>query len=146
MQNNLLLVSNDINENNFEKAYNLLKDITNKCETWYYLNSISSMKLGYYKEANDSIKKAIELNPKNEKYNKLLESFNFYRDDYYERSRNYRRRRRPDFDCCPCGDCCCCCCDDLCCCFGDDCCENIGKLWALDTCCECFGGDFVDCF
>lgn len=143
MENSLTLARNFINEKNFEKSYETLKNIKEKCETWYYLNSITSFNLGYYKESNDCVKKLISLNPQNEKYQKLKNSFNFYKDDYYDRSYGYRKRRRPDFDCC-----CCCSPCDCCCCLpcGDDCCENIGKLWVLDTCCECFGGDFVDCF
>ena len=77
----------------------------------------------------------------NKDYKALLESYNFYRDDYRDRSYNYNRRRRSDL-----GGCCCCCCDDCCCCLGDDCCEDCMKLWCLDSCCECFGGDLVSCF
>lgn len=140
---NLNVIVKNINDKNFEKAYSLLGDIKEKCESWYYLNSISSMNLGYYLEAKQSIKNAIDLNPQNDKYKKLLDSYNFYRDDYERRSYGYKKRRGVGICCC---DDCCCCCDDCCCCLGDDCCENIGKLWCLDSMCECFGGDIVDCF
>ena len=99
------------------------------------------MNLGYYEESEDSIIKATQLEPENKEYKELLESYNFYRDDYRNKSYNYNRRRHSDL-----GGCCCCCCDDCCCCLGDDCCEDCMKLWCLDSCCECFGGDLVGCF
>lgn len=127
-----------IANNEFEKAYNFLRSIGDKCSTWYYLNGISSMNIGYYEEGEESIKEANTMEPQNMEYKKALESYNFYRDDYRDRSNRYNRRRRSDL-----GGCCCCCCDDCCC--GDDCCENCAKLWCLDSCCECFGGDLVSC-
>ena len=53
----------DINE--FEKAYNSLKSIGERCSKWYYLNSISAMNLGYYEESEDSLTKALEMDPEN---------------------------------------------------------------------------------
>ena len=35
---------------------------------WYYLNSISAMNLGYYEESEDSITKALEMEPENKEY------------------------------------------------------------------------------
>lgn len=138
---NFLDIRNLIDKNEFEKAYQLLRKIKEKCAEWYFLNGVSAMNIGYYEEGEESIKKAVSLEPKNLNYNKVLESFNFYRDNYRDRAYNYNRRRRNDI-----GGCCCCCCDDCCCCLGDDCCENCMKLWCLDSCCECFGGDIVSCF
>ena len=130
-----------IENNEFEKAYNFLKDIKERCAQWYYLNGISPMNIGYYEEGEESIKKANTLEPENIEYKKALDNYVFYRDDYRDRSYRYNRRRRFDND-----GCCCCCCDDCCCCIGDDCCGDCAKLWCLDSCCECFGGDIVSCF
>lgn len=130
-----------IDNSDFEKAYEALKSIGERCSNWYYLNGISAMSLGFYEEGESSIKKANEMDTENKEYKAVLESYNFYRDDYRDRSYNYNRRRRNDLD-----GCCCCCCDDCCCCLGDDCCEDCMKLWCLDSCCECCGGDLVSCF
>ncbi len=138
LNNNLLNISNLIKNSEFEKAYNALKNIGDKTSKWYYLNSISSMNLGYYEEGEESILKATAIEPENEEYKKTLDSYNFYRDNYKDRSYRYNKRKRRDLDCC------CCCCDD-CCCLGDDCCEDCMKLWCLDSVCECFGGDFIEC-
>lgn len=129
-----------IDNNEFEKAYELLKSIKEKCAEWYFLNGVSAMNIGYYEEGEKDINKAISLEPNNLKYSKVLENFNFYRDDYRDRAYHYNRRRRHDMDGC------CCCCGDCCCCLGDDCCEGCVKLWCLDSCCECCGGDLVSCF
>lgn len=137
----LLNIKGLIDKSEFEKAYKLLSNIKSKCAEWYFLNGISAMNIGYYEEGEESIKKAVSLEPNNLNYNKALESFNFYRDNYRDRAYQYNRRRRNDI-----GGCCCCCCDDCCCCLGDDCCESCVKLWCLDSCCECFGGDIVSCF
>ncbi len=130
---NFINVRKFIEGNEFEKAYQFLKNLSEKCATWYYLNGISAMNIGYYEEGEESIKKANTMDPKNIEYQQALDTFNFYRDDYRDRSHRYNRRRRGDLD-----GCCCCCC-------GDDCCENCMKLWCLDSCCECCGGDIVGC-
>ena len=39
-----------IGQKEFEKAYQLLKTIGDKCAEWYYLNGISAMNIGYYEE------------------------------------------------------------------------------------------------
>lgn len=137
---NFINIRSLIENNQFEKAYQFLKDVKEKCALWYYLNGVSAMNIGYYEEGEDSIKKASTMEPENIEYKQALDTFNFYRDDYRDRSNRYNRRRRTDLD-----GCCCCCCDD-CCCIGDDCCGDCMKLWCLDSCCECCGGDIVSCF
>lgn len=132
-----------INGKNYSDAYNLLKDIKDKCAEWYYLMGVSSLKLGYYEQGEDYINKAHVMEPENQEYNDIVSKFSRYHKDYNHRAHGYHKRRRNDLDCCCCDDCCCCCCDDCCC--GDDFCECIGQLWCLDSMCECFGGDLCDC-
>lgn len=135
---NFMIIRKFIDNNEFDKAYSFLRNISEKCSKWYYLNGISAMNLGYYEEGENSIKKANTMDPENIEYKKALDNYVFYRDDYRDRSYRYNRRRRSDLD-----GCCCCCCDDCCC--GDDCCDNCLKLWCLDSCCECCGGDIISC-
>lgn len=132
-----------IGQKEFEKAYQLLKTIGDKCAEWYYLNGISAMNIGYYEEGENSIKQANTMDCENLEYSKSLDNYNFYRDDYNRRAYKYNRRRHNDL-----GGCCCCCCDDCCCdcCCVDGCFDDCMKLWCLDSCCECMGGDLVDCF
>lgn len=137
---NFINIRKFIEVDEFQKAYDFLKSIGEKCSTWYYLNGISAMNIGFYEEGEDSIKKANAMEPENVEYQKALSQYNFYRDDYRDRSHRYNKRRRSDLGGC------CCCCDDCCCCIGDDCCGDCTKLWCLDSCCECCGGDIVSCF
>ena len=143
MTSNLYNVRELIGQKEFEKAYELLKTIKNKCAEWYYLNGVSAMSIGYYEEGESSIKEATTMDSENIEYSKALDSYSFYRDDYNRRAYRYNRRRHSDL-----GGCCCCCCDDCCCdcCCVDDCFGDCMKLWCLDSCCECMGGDLVDCF
>ncbi|MEG0843960.1 MAG: hypothetical protein RSD22_08160 [Romboutsia sp.] len=130
-----------IENREFEKSYEFLKTVGDKCAQWYYLTGISAMNMGYYEEAESSISKAKEMDPENQEYNNTSLNFSRYRDDYNDRAHRYNRRRHNDLD-----GCCCCCCDDCCCCIGDDCCGDCMQLWCLDSCCECCGGDIVSCF
>ncbi|MEG1131587.1 MAG: hypothetical protein RSD77_04670 [Romboutsia sp.] len=138
---NLNLADTFIENKEFKKAYDLLSSIADKSSSkWFYLMGIASINLGYYEQGEGYLKKASSLSPENKDYEDAILRYHNNYDNYDRRARNYNRRRRSDLDGC----CCCCCCDDVCCC-GDDCCETCTKLWCLDSICECFGGDFIEC-
>lgn len=138
---NFVDVKNLMNNGQFQKAYDLLQKISDKCSEWYYLTGLSAMKIGYYDEGDEYIQKAQAMDPANETYDKLVNKYMEYRNNYNSRSYNYNRHRRNDL-----GGCCCCCCDDdCCCCCGDDMCDTLCCLACLDECCECSGGDFISC-
>lgn len=130
----------------FKQAYNVLNSLGEKSSAkWFYMMGIASSNIGYYEQAEVYLRKANVLNPDNKEYEEAIKKYYNNYDDYDRRARRYNRRRRSDLDgCCCC--CCdgCCCCDDLCCC-GDDFCDTCTKLWCLDSICECFGGDFIQC-
>ena len=69
--NKFINIKSFIDNNEFEKAYNALKIISERCSNWYYLNSLSAMNLGYYEEGEESIKKASEIDPNNKDYKAL---------------------------------------------------------------------------
>lgn len=48
--NKFINIKELIDNSEFEKAYNALKSISERCSKWYYLNSLSAMNLGYYEE------------------------------------------------------------------------------------------------
>ena len=135
-ENNFTNIRSLMSNKEFEKAYDLLQKISDKCSEWYYLTGLSAMKIGYYDEGEEYIQKASTMDPTNEEYSHAYNQYNQYRNDYNRNSYNYNRRKRNDLD-----GCCCCCCD----CCGDDCCDSMCKLWAVDQCCECCGGDFIEC-
>ena len=117
----------------FQRAYDLLQKINNKCSEWYYLTGLSAMNIGYYDEGEEYLKTAATMEPKNEEYSHAFNQYNQYRNDYNNHSYNYNRRKRNDSN-----GCCCCCC-------GDDCCDTLCQLWCADQCCECCGGDLISC-
>lgn len=138
--NSFLQIRNLLDINEFQRAYNLLQDVSDKNGEWYYLAGLAAMKIGYYDEGERYINKAISIDPTNEKYRSMVSKYNSYRNDYNRNSYNYNRRNRDRLDGC------CCCCSDGCCeCCGDDCCETACHLWCADQCCECCGGDFISC-
>ena len=112
-----------INKNKASLAEEKLNSIAEKNAMWNYLDSA----LSYFNNA-------ISLDPSNvfikESYVNLMARHRHYSDDYY--SSGYRRRNRG---------CSCCCCDDCCCNYEISCCDLI----CLDQCCECMGGDFINC-
>lgn len=125
-------IRNLVNSNEYQKAYNMLQKISDKCSEWYYLTGLSSMKLGYYDEGETYIKKAVTMEPNNEVYKSTLNQYNSYRNNYDNNSYNYNRRNRNVSN-----GCCCCC--------GDSLCDTLCQLWCADQCCECCGGDFISC-
>ncbi|MBP1998333.1 hypothetical protein [Peptostreptococcus canis] len=127
------------NSGNFRRLYESLNKFVEKDAEWYFLRGLSAMKLGFYEEGEDYIKRAKYMNPENQEYKEAYEQYINYRDGYNNRANFYNNSRHrmnnPG---------CCCCCSDCCCC-GDDCCENLCKLWLCDSCCECMGGDLIEC-
>ena len=66
----------------FQKAYDLLQKISDKCSEWYYLTGLSAMKIGYYDEGEEYITKAATMEPTNEEYSHAFNQYNQYRNDY----------------------------------------------------------------
>ena len=83
----------------FQRAYDLLQKINNKCSEWYYLTGLSAMNIGYYDEGEEYIKTAATMEPKNEEYSHAFNQYNQYRNDYNNHSYNYNRRKRNDSKC-----------------------------------------------
>lgn len=127
-------ISNLINENKMDLAKRKLDSISNKTAMWNYLYGLMLFNKAWYDSAIPYFKNAIDMDPTNNLYNDayitLMSRHKHYSDDYYHSG--YRRRHRG---------CSCCCCDDCCCDFDISCCDLI----CLDQCCECMGGDLIDC-
>ena len=127
-------VQNLINVNDFNSAESILKNNPCNDSTWHYLYSKVLLSKQWFDESLNHLKIACELAPDNSIYNNELINFfgrgRRYSDDYYRGG--YRHRNRG---------CSCCCCDDCCCDCNFSCCDLI----CLDSCCECMGGDLIDC-
>lgn len=110
----------DLNRGNIVSAENKLNSITNRTAEWYFLMGIVNLKKGWIDSAYSLIQQAIAMNPNNFEYRQALNNLNIKHDNF---RRSYNTRTSSN-DCC-----------DLCC-----------KLWCLDSCCECMGGDLITCF
>ena len=127
---NYALIQNLININDYTTAELLLKSNPCNDSIWHYLYSKVLLSKQWFDEALNHLKIANDLSPNNSIYKDDLVNFfgrgKRYSDDY-NRS-GYRHHNRG---------CSCCCCDDC----NFSCCDLI----CLDTCCECMGGDLIDC-
>lgn len=121
-----------IQNGNYIEAETALNLGTNKDDTWHFLYGLVLVQKSWFESAKKHLETAISLNPTKSNYKEalahLMHRYDRYSDPYY-RTPRYRRRHMD----------CCCCCDDCCCEF--NCCDLI----CLDTCCECMGGDLIDC-
>ena len=118
-----------INKNKASLAEEKLNSIAEKNAMWNYLYGLILFNKSWYDSALSYFNNAISLDPSNvfikESYVNLMARHRHY-------SSGYRRRNRG---------CSCCCCDDCCCNYEISCCDLI----CLDQCCECMGGDFINC-
>jgi len=109
-----------IKNGNLRDAEQRLQSIKVRDAEWHFLMGLVHMKKGWYDSAYNYISTACNLDPGNmeyrETYNRMSHNNNSYRQTYYGRNNS-------DSDMCDC-------------CF---------KLWCLDSCCECAGGDLISC-
>ncbi len=133
-----------------EKAYNdaqaMLDSVTNRDAEWHFLQSVIYYKKGWVSESYNQLKKAVEMDPTNQKYRSSYEKLrvNFegprpntnntyqqgqgaYTQPNYDNNgygRSYSAGGRP---------------------ADGGTCDICSTLCALDCCCEMMGGDFISC-
>lgn len=111
----------EINMGNIGAAENMLNNISDRSAEWYYLKGLVFMRRGWYDEARFHIQTAVSMDPDNFEYRDTLNRMNMANDSYMGNA--YNRGYRSDIDFCT-----------LCQC-----------LWCSDCCCECAGGDLIEC-
>lgn len=118
-----------INENRTVEAEELLDGIPLPARDaeWNFLKGSIQYKKGYLDSAYTYFSTACRMNPGNAEYTAALNTLNYQRagGTYAGRNGGYRTNNVPIVGCSPC---------DLCC----------GLMYA-DCCCECLGGDLIDC-
>lgn len=110
----------DIRNGNLGRAEEQLKRITIRDAEWNYLMGILSVRKGWYNEAHNYLSLACRLAPTNGKYRNEFNSLNNMNNSYREPYYNNRKKDRGLCDIC-------------------------ATLYCLDCCCECGGGDFINC-
>ncbi|MDW8800701.1 DnaJ domain-containing protein [Clostridium sp. A1-XYC3] len=118
--NSYQTIEMDIRNGNLGRAEDELRKVTTRDAEWNYLMGLLSLRKGWHNEAYNYLNLACRLSPNNFKYrdefNRLNNMNSSYREPYY----NNRGKDRGLCDIC-------------------------ATLYCLDCCCECGGGDFIDC-
>ncbi|MFZ5351567.1 MAG: DnaJ domain-containing protein [Bacillota bacterium] len=111
-----------INRGNIAAAEDILQRVSVRDAEWYYLSGLIFVRKGWYNEAFNSLQTAVNMAPGNYEYrdalNRLSNSNRHYQSTVFNR-RGYRND--PDM------------------------CQICQCLICTDCCCECAGGDFIDC-
>ena len=108
----------DINKGNLGGAEAKLNSIHNRNAEWNFLMGLIHLRKGWFDSAYRLISTASSMDPNNFEYRQALNELNnrqqSYRQNYYGRGAK-----------------------------NDDMCNICFKIWAIDTCCECMGGDCI---
>jgi len=112
-----------IQKGNLDGAAELLKRVNIRNAEWYYLSGMIALKRGWYAQAFDQFTTAVQMDPFNPEYAEALGRMRTANNQYYHASRQRGYRSTTNFGLC---DCCTC-------------------LICSDCCCECAGGDLIDC-
>lgn len=111
----------NINNGNIGAAEEILNRTATRSAEWYYLKGLIFMRRGWYDEAFNHIQTAVNMEPSNFEYRSALNRMNMsnqtYRGSAYGRGYNQ----------------------------GTDLCTVCQCLWCSDCCCECAGGDLINC-
>lgn len=118
---NFAAIRMHINSGNIGMAEELLNRETQRNAEWYYLKGLVFLRKGWYDEAKTHIGNAMNMDPGNyeyrDAYNRLNMTNQNYRGAAYGRGYNQ----------------------------GPDLCSMCQCLWCSDCCCECAGGDLIEC-
>jgi molecular chaperone DnaJ len=110
-----------INNGNLDAAEKELNSTSDRPAEWFYLKGLIFLKRGWYDQAYTHIQTAARMEPYNFEYKDALRRMNNANNMY--RMNAYGRGYNKDLDLCQICQC----------------------LWCTDCCCECAGGDFIDC-
>lgn len=110
-----------IKSGNIGAAEDMLNSSSVRTAEWYYLNGLVFLRKGWYDEAYTNIQTAANMDPSNFEYRDALKRINVsnrtYRGNAFGRGYNQ----------------------------GPDLCTMCQCLYCSDCCCECAGGDLIDC-
>lgn len=114
-------VRDHINRGQIELAEEMLGSSSDRTAEWFYLRGMIFMKKGWYDEAYNNIQTAVNMNPANAEYRNALNQMGAagpaYRNNAFGRGYG----------------------------TGPDLCTMCQCLWCSDCCCECAGGDLINC-
>lgn len=121
-QGDLGQIRTHINNGNIMAAEEMLSRVSVRDAEWYYLGGLIFMRKGWYNEAYNSLATAVNMDPTNFEYRSALNQMNRTNNQY--QSTVYNRRGYSN---------------------SPDMCSMCQGLICADCCCECMGGDLINC-
>ncbi|RKD31966.1 J domain-containing protein [Thermohalobacter berrensis] len=111
-----------IERGNLNRAEELLENVRDRNDEWYFLKGVVLLRKGWYDQAYQYIKHAVNLNPTNGEYRSVLNNISMRNRTYRDvgHGMGYGRREPSACEICEC-------------------------LICSDCCCECLGGDLLTC-
>ena len=110
-----------INGRNFSKAREILQSLTQRDAEWFFLMGIVEVNYGNYDQGKYYINEAVMMDPGNQEYRQAYQQI-FSGTIFSQNANPYNR-----YD------------------TSQVCCQACAAAWCLDVCCECGGGDFINC-
>lgn len=115
---NFAQIRNLINMNHIDEADRALDQLNNRNAEWFFLKGTIFMRRGWYSQGINFIRQAVNMDPHNMEYRTTL-------NQYMSQTQQYRNVGGPAGGASPC-----------------ECCQG---LICADCCCECMGGDLINC-
>lgn len=103
------------------QAEQLLNDKSDESAEWYFLKGVVFLRKGWHDQAVNHINRAVQMDPNNREYRTVLNNLSFRNTAYREYGHTRGYRRDPST------------------------CELCQCLICSDCCCECMGGDLIEC-
>lgn len=110
-----------IQSGNIAAAEQMLNSSGDRSAEWYYLSGLVFLRKGWYDEAYSSIQRAVNMEPGNFEYRDALNKINMTNRTYRGNAAGRGYGQGPDL------------------------CTMCQCLWCSDCCCECAGGDLIEC-
>lgn len=111
-----------LNNRQWRQALNVLASMPRDAQ-WYYLSAVANANSGNSWQAMSDAQQAVNMEPSNPDYRALLNQLQNTGYQYNQAGSYYGRSYNR----------------------GGDCFDSLCKLWILDSCCECMGGDLCSC-
>ena len=109
--------------NRIQEADNALNAMSDRSAEWYYLKGLVFSRMGWYNEAVSNFETAVNIEPGNFEYRQALNQMNGGNKAYRNNGYNMRNTGGGNADMCQMCQC----------------------LICSDCCCECAGGDLINC-
>ena len=117
---NFAQIRNLINMNHIDEADRALDQMTSRTAEWFFLKGTIFMRRGWHSQGLNFIRQAVNMDPHNMEYRSVLNRYMNQGQQYRNVGTNMQGGNMSACDCCQ-------------------------GLICADCCCECMGGDLINC-